>query len=265
MEKVKVSIVIPMYNASQTIAVCIDSVIKQTYWESNPDNCELIVVNDGSIDDSKMIVKTIAVSIPNQLTLINQINKGVSVARNVGIEASKGEYIAFLDADDVWERDKLEIQMNLLKKNPSLSFLASAVNGKIINYFFFKRIKELQPLTPLELLLQSFFSTSGVIVKKNILQASGLFPLDMRYSEDLYLWIKIAESYGCCYLNQSLAHRQDNRIGLSANLKEMEKGQLKCIHWARKERLITGIEYIFVIMFSILKYYIRSIKKIIKK
>ena len=92
-----ISIIIPIYNAEKYIERCINSLKNQTYK-----NIEIICINDGSTDNSLNILKRIAIT-DNRITIIEQENKGVSVARNKGIESAKGKYIMFLDADDWFE------------------------------------------------------------------------------------------------------------------------------------------------------------------
>lgn len=98
-----VSVIIPVYNMEQFIKTCVDSVISQTYT-----NIEIILVNDGSTDNSKIICSEIAKSHTN-VTLINQENRGVSAARNIGIQAAKRQYLAFLDADDTLLPNAIEL------------------------------------------------------------------------------------------------------------------------------------------------------------
>ncbi|HEY0656892.1 MAG TPA: glycosyltransferase family A protein, partial [Pyrinomonadaceae bacterium] len=98
----KVSVIIPNYNYAKYIAETIDSVLAQTY-----PNLEVIVVDDGSKDDSLKILR----SYGDKITVIEQKNQGVARARNIGTAYSNGEYIAFLDADDVWLPEKLARQM----------------------------------------------------------------------------------------------------------------------------------------------------------
>ena len=111
----KISVIIPMYNASETIVRVLNSVKNQTL------KCdyEILVINDGSKDNSKEIVeKYISENSGSNIILIDQLNGGVSTARNAGLRASKGELIAFLDSDDEWFPDKLEKQKQILNNNP---------------------------------------------------------------------------------------------------------------------------------------------------
>lgn len=105
-----VSIIIPVYNKASFVRDTLDSALKQSY-----SNTEIIVVNDGSTDSSLVILKEFALQFPDRIKLIDSENQGVSAATNLGIKAAKGEYIQFLDADDILSRDKIERQLNLLQ------------------------------------------------------------------------------------------------------------------------------------------------------
>ena len=106
----KVSVIMPAYNSSKTISRSIKSVLEQTY-----DNFELIVVCDAPEDNTEKLVKKFSDS-RLKVIVLNE-NQGVSGARNVGLKLAKGRYIAFCDSDDYWYKDKLSIQVDLLKRN----------------------------------------------------------------------------------------------------------------------------------------------------
>lgn len=105
-----ISVVIPAFNAERFLAEALSSVFAQTRPAT-----EIIVVDDGSTDGTSLIVGNYPTA-----TLISLPHSGVSVARNAGVAATTGDFIAFLDADDIWEPRKLELQMDLLKKEPSV-------------------------------------------------------------------------------------------------------------------------------------------------
>lgn len=113
-----VSIIVPAYNCGNYLPETLDSVLAQTYT-----NWEVIIINDGSTDD------TVAVLSPflndSRITLVNQANTGVSTARNNGIKLAKGEYITFLDADDVWLPNNLALKADLLNNNLAVDFVFS--------------------------------------------------------------------------------------------------------------------------------------------
>ncbi|WP_439490600.1 glycosyltransferase family A protein [Algoriphagus sp.] len=108
-----VSILIPVYNKASYIKETLESALKQTY-----PNTEIILVNDGSTDSSLEILKTYIEKYPDKITLIDQENQGVSLATNQGIQAAKGEYIQFLDADDLLSPNKIANQISLLDSQP---------------------------------------------------------------------------------------------------------------------------------------------------
>ena len=106
MTDTKISIVIPVFNASQYIAETVESVISQTYT-----NWELILVNDGSLDDSGIICDRLSEK-DERIRVFHQENSGVSTARNKGIELAKGEWIVFIDSDDYVDRNMLEVMLS---------------------------------------------------------------------------------------------------------------------------------------------------------
>lgn len=117
-----ISIIMPAYNVSAFIEDSIDSVLNQTYT-----NWELIVVDDGSTDQTLSILKKYS----GLVTVLQHpcgVNRGVSLSRKLGIDHAKGKYIAFLDADDFFEPDKIEIQVELLEGNPKVVLCHTAIN-----------------------------------------------------------------------------------------------------------------------------------------
>jgi glycosyltransferase involved in cell wall biosynthesis len=116
-----VSVIIPVFNGEKYIGEAVESVLSQSY---SP--LELIVVDDGSTDGSASMVQKY-----DRVRYIYQLNSGVAVARNTGIAAASGEFIAFLDADDLWPPQKLEIQTGYLQKHPSGMYTISKINNFI--------------------------------------------------------------------------------------------------------------------------------------
>ena len=115
-ENKKVSIIIPTYNNEKTIERCINSLLKQSY-----DNFEILVINDGSTDQTLKILQQFKKN--KKITILNQVNKGVSVARNFGIKKSTGEYLSFVDADDFVEEKFLQDLITGMKKGVDLSII----------------------------------------------------------------------------------------------------------------------------------------------
>ena len=111
-----VSIIIPVYNCEKYITICLDSLINQTY-----SNIEIILVNDGSNDRSEDVIREFAKN-DNRIKLYNQINQGVSVARNTGLDKATGEYIMFVDADDYIELDMVDELIKPIQNEHTIVF-----------------------------------------------------------------------------------------------------------------------------------------------
>lgn len=138
-----ISVIIPVYNAADTVEKALLSVKNQRCEEE----MEIIVVNDGSTDQSAEVVQDFMKDDPElQISLINQTNKGVSEARNVGMRAAKGEFIALLDADDEWLPEKTSSQMQYLL-DPSWSLILLAVKEITKRFAFHILRKKMDWLT----------------------------------------------------------------------------------------------------------------------
>lgn len=253
-----VSVVIAMYNASKTIISTLESVLNQTYKV-----LEIIIVNDGSTDSSGKIVADYIISHPQvDIKLLNQDNQGVSAGRNKGLRMAKGEWIALLDSDDVWLPIKIQRQLEIISRNPKIDFLGTARNDEIYSSFLFKRLDQLTLITNRDLLYKMFFVTPTLIFKREILDEVGYFDESQRYLEDGNLYIRIATRKQCYLLNESLVVTGGGKAhfgvsGLSSNMKEMENGELKNLKYAYNIGIVNIFEYLFLITFSILKYYRR--------
>lgn len=137
MNKVTISVIIPVYNSEKHLNKCIDSVLAQTY-----ENFELLLINDGSKDSSGTICDTYAVK-DNRVRVFHKENGGASSARNLGINSSKGEYICFVDSDDYVDKDYLNnfMEIEYLKTDKSVFIIQGLkyeIQGSIIKYINFK-------------------------------------------------------------------------------------------------------------------------------
>jgi len=197
MQRHSFSVVIPLYNKERSIESTIESVLAQTYH-----NFELIVVDDGSSDSSASVVTGIA---DGRIRLIQRSNSGVSAARNTGITNARHRYVAFLDADDLWNADYLETIASLIDRFPGAGIyatfyrrdegraalvtpklepqVASLPPGRLQNYFRTATFAE-----------QPFF-TSSVCCARDILLSLGGFKLGVRHGEDLDMWARVALRY----------------------------------------------------------------------
>ena len=190
------SVIMPVYNGEKFIDDAINSVCAQTY-----DNWELIIVNDGSKDNTADVLKKYEIN--SQIKIIHQENGGVSVARNTAISASKGEYIVFLDADDVWHTNHLEVMNELITEYPDAGLYATftrteLVNGGIIeecNFF-----KNKPDVVYLEDFFKTYYNDKSAMIfnittacfSRKALDVTGLFPVGCAIGEDLELALRIA-------------------------------------------------------------------------
>lgn len=209
------SVIIPLYNKEQSIGNTIQSVLNQTFKRF-----EIVIVNDGSTDNSPNIVETI---MDDRIRLIHQRNQGVSAARNRAISEAKNDWIVFLDADDIWETNHLEILSELIAQYPRdrvfcTSFVKSNENPRlgnnsviVIDNYFKVAIKD------------NFFWTSATCINKSVIGKVGGFDTRLSRGEDMELWTRIGRQYRFIKSNQITAvYRTDaeNRSNLSFKLNE---------------------------------------------
>ena len=252
------SVIIPVYNAQTTVISALQSVSNQTYKYF-----EVIVVDDGSTDKSQMVIEDYIRDNPNlKITFVKKENGGVSTARNIGLRCASGEFVAFLDADDVWLVNKLERQAQILIDNPHIDFLGTNRNDEFFRRVWFKKFDLLTRIGPKFLLVKFIFVTPTVVFKREILAKIGYFDENQRYAEEGNYFIRICNQYNCFLLNESLAITGGEKphfgfSGLSGNLKEMELGELKNLKDSLNMGIINKFEYLLLVLFSIVKYFRR--------
>lgn len=249
----KISVVIPVYNASKTIVSTINSILNQTYKVS-----EIILVDDGSSDDTSSIIENVFEEYlkSNFIVLIKKKNEGPSIARNLGVEIAKNEWIAFLDSDDQWLHNKIEKQTIFIERNQNVKICGTASN--VLNFkkkapFFFVTYKEL--------LYRNFFCTSSILISKTIFTNSKKFNSAQKYSEDYGLWLEIL-SFGCdgAVLNESLVHYNVSEgERLSSNSFLMMKGEIANYKKQFNVKKISTVFLFFLILLSIVKFFKRAL------
>ncbi len=201
-----VSIIVPVYNAEESLRQAIDSVLGQTY-----PHIEVVVVDDGSCDGSSEI----CLAYGDRIRCLTQANQGASVARNHGIRVARGDYIGFLDSDDCYLPDKVDKLVGLFEKYPE----AGAVTGA-----FIEKTAGGARVTPeagrvledgAEHGLINYFKceyqgcwvvhTNTILVRRAVLEEVGGFDENMCFGEDVDLWSRIAGRYPVAYLDEPLA------------------------------------------------------------
>lgn len=182
---VNISIIVPFFNASNTICATLNSIRKQTY-----EDYECLLINDESYDDSLSIVKKY-ITADKRFKLLSQEKKGVVSARNLGIKNSSGRYIAFLDADDIWHYDFLEESINIRKESIKPIAITHA------SYFRFKVVKNKIQSTLVEppalinnknILKKNYMPLLTVLIDRQIIKELNF---ENQRPEDYRLWIDL--------------------------------------------------------------------------
>ena len=207
----KISIIIPTYNQAEYLQEAIESVLNQTYK-----NIEIIIIDDGSTDNTLKVVNSFN---DNKIIFIQQRNKGASSARNTGIKEANGEYIAFLDSDDLWLKDKLRKQIDFMRENPEVGLLGTGCFQMIdTNKMIYKKIfPHKNEILQKNLIQYNPFIQSSVIVRKDVFNDIGLYDEKFKESEDYDLWLRIAQKYKIANLKQALTTKKYSKVGLSKN------------------------------------------------
>ncbi len=217
----KLSIIIPTYNCSRYITEALDSVLTQTCQ-----SLEIIVVDDGSTDNTKEVVERWGQS--DKVRYFYQENKGPAAARNKGIKEAKGEYVAFLDADDIWHSEKLKIQMEYFDKHTDISLAASEFeiidnNSKLLGYSN-RRRKIPHDGFVLKYVIGHYLLLSTIIVKRDVFEKVGFFNESLLYAEDTDMLIKIAKHFKIGLIDRFLVKHREHNTALT-NTINLQRGQ----------------------------------------
>lgn len=217
-----VSVVVPAYNAAAFVRRAVDSVLAQTWAD-----CELLVVDDGSTDGTLDVLAAYR----DRLRVLTQANAGPAAARNHGLRAARGRYVAFLDADDWWLPAKLERQVELLESRPEIGFCSTAtrvvteagdpagdwpcagIDGSLLETLFVRSAAVSG-------------STSGVLARRELLMDVGGFDEALRGFEDPDLWIRLAARTGYACIPEPLTVVVRTPGSVSSHLPRMRAATL---------------------------------------
>jgi len=202
-----VSIIMPAYNSELFIGEAIRSVLQQTYKDY-----ELLIVDDGSTDSTRSIVEGYCDKHPERIKYFFTGNEGASAARNHAITKAAGRFIAFLDSDDIWIPNKLEIQIECFNENKNIDLLYTNAlyidsSGKDLGDRLYARKEEMQ-YKPDEmfdhLLLRNFIPMSSIIIRCEVVNKAGLFDGSFRNTEDIDWLLRVVRRHSACGINSSL-------------------------------------------------------------
>jgi glycosyltransferase involved in cell wall biosynthesis len=211
-----ISVIIPAYNAEKEISKTIQSVLNQTLTDY-----EIIVVNDGSTDGTLNKLDVFG----NKIRVVDQLNGGVSKARNVGIDISKGKYIAFLDSDDLWHPSKLAIQFELMENNKDwlACYTLTDFNKEFLCEDGFDSLniplieKNIQ-----EIYANPYLVTSSFFIVNNFCKSIGGFNESLPTAEDIDLYLRTSAKGSIGYIDLPLTWKADTEGSLGSLLSSYE-------------------------------------------
>ena len=224
-----VSVIIPAFKVASFIGKTLDSVLAQTFADF-----EVIVVNDGSPDTEEF--ERAIEPFRDRIYYLKQENQGASVARNTGLQAARGEFVAFLDADDLWLPDYLQEQLRFINERGCDLVCADAIlfgNGATENQTYMEELMDAAPsegeVTFLQLLnTERHIITSGVVVRRQPIMDVGLFDKNLRNSQDFDLWLRLAR-HGArlAYQKKALLKYRQRTDGLTGDEVNCHKRELR--------------------------------------
>ena len=209
------SIVIPVYNKEKFVVKTIESVLSQTFTDY-----EIIIVNDGSTDQSEAKISTFK---DNRIKYYSKKNDGVAIARNFGIEKATADYICFLDADDYWYPTFLETMQHYSSELPEQKVFAAAIEIETKNKTIQARYS-IPPTSDFEIV--NFFDasqkecalwTSSVCIHKSVFEKVGDFDTKIKHGEDTELWIRIGLQFPIVFIRKILARYVYDDKSISRN------------------------------------------------
>ncbi|MFC1668274.1 glycosyltransferase [Chlamydiota bacterium] len=214
----KVSVIIPVYNKAKYISFALQSVLNQTVKD-----IEIIVIDDGSTDNLKEVIKPYL----SRITFYEQKNQGASTARNKGIEFAKGDFICLLDADDIWLPNKIEKQLDVFRLYPDCGLVYS--NGIVIDengeetgsIIHNSRFRGYNGLIFRKLLMKNVIPTLSVVIKKKFIVNSLLFDSKYKASQDYDFWLRLAKKCEFYYINEVLFKYRITKDGITAKYNEI--------------------------------------------
>jgi glycosyltransferase involved in cell wall biosynthesis len=222
MKQPLVSVILPTYNRAWALKTAIDSVLFQNY-----PNIELIVIDDGSQDNTKELLN----GYKNQIKVLTQENEGVSAARNRGIEKSKGEFIALLDSDDSWDKRKISCQMDFFMANPEALICQTQEvwirNHKRVN----PKIKHKKPSGMIfeQSLNLCLVSPSAVMMKREIFELKGYFNEKFLVCEDYDLWLRISSTIPVFLIDKPYTIKNGGHKDQLSNLHSQDKFRIRSL------------------------------------
>ena len=241
-----VSVIVPTYNRAEFLNRALMSVVKQTVKCS-----EIIVVDDGSTDDTANLLHKFARTIEIPLKIIRQENKGPAAARNLGITSAKQEYVAFLDSDDHWNKRKIEIQYKILQDNPE--YLISHTKEKWLRRGAHLNQKKKHIPRHGDIfdhcLQLCGVGMSTVMIRSDLFEKIGLFDENIRCCEDYDFWLRVSCRFPFYLVNEPLTVKEGGREDQVSSIYRMGMDRIR-VYALKKiidSKILTEKQYLLAI------------------
>jgi len=220
-----ISIITPIYNGKQYISEAIESARAQTYK-----NFEILLINDGSTDNSYEVIKPYLSD--TRIIYIEQQNSGVASARNAAISVAKGQYIGFLDQDDLWHKNKLKEQVAILENDKNIALVHSKQDfidsrGNKINFSW---ITGGTGYCFTDMFIKNRIAVLTVLIRKTILDEVGLFNEQLSGADDYEMWLRVTLKHPIKYIDTPLAIYRFHDSNISKNSFKMTILELNTIN-----------------------------------
>jgi glycosyltransferase involved in cell wall biosynthesis len=228
----QISAIVPTYNSSAYIVETVESIVSQTVQVD-----EVIVVDDGSTDDTSDKLKPYM----DRIRYIHKENGGVSTARNLGVAEARGDWIAFLDSDDVWHPNKIETQLAALRSNPDVKLLGTELYNWPGQHPILADVAlDVPNVTLSELLIRNSLVTSTIMVETATIRKAGEFDPTLFGPEDHDIWIRICRIAPTAKLNVGLTGYRTVQGSLSKNPNRMTDGMKRILEKCEADGLFDG-------------------------
>lgn len=263
MREVKISLVCPTFNSEKYITRTLETVLNQS-----KDVFEIIISDDGSTDLTIDVVEKIfeKYSGPAKCCVIRNKHKGPGATRNSGILAANGDWISFLDSDDVWLPDKIKSTLEAIKQNPNINFICHSeyvvqTNGKVNTLNYGSRYNSKLPLEQ-QIYSANMFSTSAVTCNRKLLLEHGLFDNTYSSAQDYELWVRLSPYISVYFISEVLGkYIERNGNITSGSLIKRFKNEFKIASVYRGK--VSGYRWFMRVLRIILSYTKQLLKKYI--
>jgi glycosyltransferase involved in cell wall biosynthesis len=214
-----VSVIIPTFNSALLVTQAVDRALAQTTPPA-----EVIVIDDGSTDDTRQRLAAYR----DRILYLYQPNQGVAAARNRGLKRATGQFVAFLDADDLWHARKLELQLEVMASHPELALLGTGrCDPKDLDRPL--AAGSVRTIAWRDLAVKNYLTASSVLVRRSVLEQVGEFDTSLQGPEDYDLWLRFAEIAPVAILDQTLTGYRDVPGSLSRQAQSMGDGMRRIL------------------------------------